>query len=171
MRQRAIARTTPALLGLFSWTTLAAHYHPAYRRLVRQAVADLRGRHRPSATPPVAGAGRFLTVGRQLRHAAIPRRSVSPNGGSPRLRRLNCGKPSLELARCAGSIETYENALSEVQCGRAMSAVVNLVGKWPAKQRKRPLSEPLLSRKSGNWCRGADSNHRHRHFQCRALPG
>ena len=66
----AIARTTPVLLGLFSWTTLAAHalqkHHPITQRkgLVRQAVANLRGRHRPGATPPVAGVGRFLTVGR-----------------------------------------------------------------------------------------------------------
>ncbi len=45
----AIARTTPILLGLFSWTTLGrprpaatSSHHPAHRRLVRQAVADLR---------------------------------------------------------------------------------------------------------------------------------
>ena len=67
----AIARTTPALLGLFSWTTLAAHAlqkrRPMTQRkaaLVRQTVADLRGCHRPGASPPVAGVGRFLTVGR-----------------------------------------------------------------------------------------------------------
>ena len=52
----AIARTTPALLGLFSWTTLAAHALQKRRpmtqrkiRLVRQTVADLRGCHRPGA--------------------------------------------------------------------------------------------------------------------------
>ena len=67
----AIARTTPVLLGLFSWTTLAAHSlqkrHPITQRraaLVRQAVANLRGRHRSGATPPVASVGGFLTIGR-----------------------------------------------------------------------------------------------------------
>ena len=67
----AIARTTPALLGLFSWTTLAAHAlqkrHPMTQR--KAAWYD-----KPSptfvdaialvASPPVAGVGRFLTVGR-----------------------------------------------------------------------------------------------------------
>ena len=97
----AIARTTPALLGLFSWTTLAAHslqkQHPMTPRtaaLVRQTIADFRGRHRPGASAPLAGIGRFLIVGRQPRHAGIPRRSVPPNGGLPRLRRVKCGKPS-----------------------------------------------------------------------------
>ena len=67
----AIARTTPALLGLFSWTTLAAHafaktppHDPAHRGLVRQTIADLRGRHCPGAAPPMAGVGRFFNVGR-----------------------------------------------------------------------------------------------------------
>ena len=67
----AIARTTPALLGLFSWTTLAAHAlqkrHPMIQRraaLVRQTIVDLRGRHCPGAAPPMAGVGRFFNVGR-----------------------------------------------------------------------------------------------------------
>ena len=66
----AIARTTPTLLGLFSWTTWPPTpckngiHHPAHRGLVRQTVADLRGRHRPGAAPPVAGLGGFLTVDR-----------------------------------------------------------------------------------------------------------
>ena len=41
-----------------------APHDPAQGRLVRQTVADLRGCHRPGQTPPVAGVGRFLTVGR-----------------------------------------------------------------------------------------------------------
>ena len=41
-----------------------APHDPAQGRLVRQTVADLRGCHRPGASPPVAGVGRFLTVGR-----------------------------------------------------------------------------------------------------------
>ena len=45
-----VAKTTP--------------HDPAQGRLVRQTVADLRGCHRPGASPPVAGVGRFLTVGR-----------------------------------------------------------------------------------------------------------
>ena len=77
----AIARTTPVLLGIFSWTTLAAHglqkppHDPAPSGLVRQAVADLRGRHCPGATPPVAGVGGFFNVGRRPRYAGTPSRS------------------------------------------------------------------------------------------------
>ena len=69
---RAIARTTPVLMGLFSWTAggplVAAGQsnHPTHCGLVRQAVANLRGCHRLGASPPVVGVGRFLTVGRQL---------------------------------------------------------------------------------------------------------
>ena len=37
-------------------------YHPPHCGLVRQTVADLRGRHRPGAPPPVAGVGGFFTV-------------------------------------------------------------------------------------------------------------
>ena len=67
----AIARTTPVLLGLFSWTTLAAHalqkQHPMIQR--RAAWYDKPSptfvdRHRPGQTPPVAGVGRFFSVGR-----------------------------------------------------------------------------------------------------------
>ena len=100
---RAIARTTPALLGLFSWTTLAAHAlqkrHPMTQR--RAAWYDkpsptLRGRHRPGATPPVAGVRRFFTVRSQLRYAGTPSRPVPPACRFPRLRRLKCVKPSLD---------------------------------------------------------------------------
>ena len=97
----AIARTTPALLGLFSLDhpgrprpAKTSSHHPAQGRLVRQAVANLRGRHRLGATAPVAGVRRFLTVGRQLRHAGTPRHSVPPTCRFPCLRRLNCVKPS-----------------------------------------------------------------------------
>ncbi len=95
----AIARTTPVLLGIFSWTTLAAHALQKQRpmtqrksRLVRQAVADLRGRHCPGATPPVAGLGGFFNVGRRPRYAGTPSRSVPPTCRFPGLRRLKCGK-------------------------------------------------------------------------------
>ena len=70
----------------------SSHY-PAHRSLVRQTVAYFRGRHRPGATPPVAGVGRFLTVGRRLRHAGTTGGSVPPTCRFPRLRRLNCAKP------------------------------------------------------------------------------
>ena len=47
-------------------------------------------------------------------------------------------------------------------------------GKMAAFLPPRCLLIPFSNGDSGllrRWCRGADSNHRHRHFQCRALPG
>ena len=97
----AIARTTPVLLGLFSWTALALTRckndtpDPGYGGLVRQTIADLSGRHCPGPTPTVAGVGEFFTVGGQPRYAGTPSRSVPPTCRFPRLRRLNCAKSSL----------------------------------------------------------------------------
>ena len=71
----------------------AAH-DPAPSGLVRQAVADLRGRHCPGATPPVAGVGEFFNVGHRPRYAGTPRRPVPPTCRFPCLRRLKCGKSS-----------------------------------------------------------------------------
>ena len=39
---RAIARTTPILMGLFSWTTLAAHLMQEQRPMTRSAAATVR---------------------------------------------------------------------------------------------------------------------------------
>ena len=65
----AIARTTPALLGLFSWTTLAAHAlqkrHPMTQRTAAwydKPSPTFVGRHRPGTATPVAGVGGFFTV-------------------------------------------------------------------------------------------------------------
>ena len=98
----AIARTTPVLLGIFSLdhpgrprVAKTAPHDPAPSGLVRQAVADLRGRHCPGATPPVAGVGGFFNVGRRPRYAGTPSRSVPPTCRFPGLRRLKCGKSSL----------------------------------------------------------------------------
>ena len=94
----AIARTTPILLGLFSWTTLAAHalqeHHPITQRTAAwyDTVADLRGCYRPGASPPLAGLGGFITVSRRPRCTGTPRHFVPPNGGCPRLRCLNMRK-------------------------------------------------------------------------------
>ena len=68
----AIARTTPILMGLFSWTHpggsldagTTAH-EPSHRGLVRQAVSNFCGCHRPGAPPLVAGVGGFFTVRRR----------------------------------------------------------------------------------------------------------
>ena len=68
-------------------------------RLVRQAAAHLRGRHRPGATPSVAGVRRFFTVRSQPRYAGTPRRPVPPACRFPRLRRLKCVKLSCHPAR------------------------------------------------------------------------
>ena len=58
---RAIARTTPVLFGLFSWVTLAAAFaggkpgiSAALGRLVCQKVAHLLRRHRPGSSSAVA---------------------------------------------------------------------------------------------------------------------
>ena len=72
----------------------ASSHHPAHRRLVRQTVADFCGRHRPGAAAPVAGLRGFFTVRSQHRHSGTPRHPVPPNGGFPRLRRLNRAKSS-----------------------------------------------------------------------------
>ena len=65
----AIARTTPILLGLFlldhpgrTYAAGTSSHHPAHRRLVRQTIADLRGRHRPGAKTPVAGVRGFFEL-------------------------------------------------------------------------------------------------------------
>ena len=71
----------------------ASSHHPAYCGLVRQIVADLRGCHRPGAPPPVAGVRRFFTVGCRPRRTGTPCQPLPPNGGFPRVRRLNCAKP------------------------------------------------------------------------------
>ena len=80
-----------------------APHDPAPGRLVRQAVADLRGRHRPGLAPLVAGAGGFFTVRRQPRYAGTPSRSVPPTCRFPGLRRLKCGKSCLQPWRPVGS--------------------------------------------------------------------
>ena len=47
----AIARTTPALLGLFSWTTLAAHALQKRRPMTQRKAACTTNRRRPSWMP------------------------------------------------------------------------------------------------------------------------
>ena len=47
----AIARTTPALLGLFSWTTLAAHALQKRRPMTQRKAAWYDKRRRPSWMP------------------------------------------------------------------------------------------------------------------------
>ena len=94
----AIARTTPILLGLFSWTALAAHalqkHHP-----ITQRTAAWYAKPSPTFVDAIALARRHLwlasegfSLSAQHRHSRTPRRSVPPNGGFPRLRRLNCAK-------------------------------------------------------------------------------
>ena len=85
-----------------------APHDPAPSGLVRQTIANLRGRHCPGATPTVAGVGEFFTVGGQPRYAGTPSRSVPPNCRCPRLRRLKCGKSSWQespgrCCRCWGA--------------------------------------------------------------------
>ena len=73
----AIARTTPVLLGLFSWTTLAAHVlqqerpRPTHCRLVRQAVAHLRG-----------------AIALVRRHLWLTSEGLSLSAGDPEVREL-----------------------------------------------------------------------------------
>ena len=97
----AIARTTPVLLGLFSWTTLAAHglqkHHPMTQR--RAAWYD---KPAPTFVDAIALVRRHLWLasdGFSLsaadhRCAGTTRSSVPPACGLPCLRRLKCGKSS-----------------------------------------------------------------------------
>ena len=62
-------------------------------------IADLRGCHRTGTPPPVAGVRGFFTVDGQHRYAGTSRHTVPPNGGLPRLRRLNCAKSRQDPAR------------------------------------------------------------------------
>ena len=106
----AIARTTPALLGLFSWTTLAAHALQKRRpmaqgRLVRQTVADLRGCHWRVAT---CGWRRKVSHCRSLTPTFRNSRSLW-TCRFPCLRRLNCVKPSLEVVNFIGPGEGVDN--------------------------------------------------------------
>ena len=100
----AIVRTTPALLGLFSWTTLAAHVLQQECPIV-QRTAAWYDKPSPTFVDAIALARRHLwlasggfTVGRRPRCTGTPRYLVPPNGGFPGLRRLNCAKSSLERA-------------------------------------------------------------------------
>ena len=100
----AIARTTPVLLGLFSWTTLAAHALQKRHSITQRTAAWY---DKPSPTfvdaiaramaSPVAGVGGFLAVGRRPRYSGTPRHSVPPTCRFPCLRRLKCVKPRLAL--------------------------------------------------------------------------
>ena len=96
----AIARTTPILMGLFSWTTLAAHLlgnndpRPIAQRL------GTPSRRRPSWMPSLWCAAtcgwrrRVFTVRRRPRYTESPGRSVPPTRRFPCLRRLKCVKSS-----------------------------------------------------------------------------
>ena len=64
--------------------------------IVVSGVGDLRGRHRPGPTPPVAGVGGFFNVGHRPRHSGTPGRSVPPTCRFSRLRLLKCVKSSQE---------------------------------------------------------------------------
>ena len=97
----AIARTTPILLGIFSWTTLALP--TSCNKSVPSPSAPPPGttnRRRPSWMPSPWRVG---TCGWRRRVSNCQpatlmygnsRHSVPPNGGFPRLRRLNCAKSS-----------------------------------------------------------------------------
>ena len=97
----AIARTTPALLGLFSWTTLAAHALQK-RRPMTQRKAAWYDKPSPTFVDAIALARRHLWLaseGFSLSVAdpdiqELPVASVPPTCRFPCLRRLNCVKPS-----------------------------------------------------------------------------
>ena len=66
---RAIARTTPVLMGLFSWIALArppvtetTAHGPAHGGVVRQTSTHLHRCHSLGAPTPVAGIGEFFNV-------------------------------------------------------------------------------------------------------------
>ena len=109
----AIARTTPILMGLFSWTTLAAHLlgnndpRPIAQRL------GTPSRRRPSWMPSLWCAAtcgwrrRVFTVRRRPRYTESPGRSVPPTRRFPCLRRLKCVKSSLAVVVIVNVVLLY----------------------------------------------------------------
>ena len=98
----AIARTTPILMGLFSWTTLAAHLMQEQRPMSHRTAAwyakpsptFVDACHRSGAPPLVAGVGGFFTVRRRTGYMESPGCPVPPTCRFTRLRGLKCAKPS-----------------------------------------------------------------------------
>ena len=104
----AIARTTPILMGLFSWTTLAAHLMQEQRPMSHRTAAwyakpssNFRRCHRSGAPPLVAGVGGFFTVRRRTGYMESPGCPVPPTCRFTRLRGLKCAKPRAEYGRIA----------------------------------------------------------------------
>ena len=97
---QAIARTTPALLGLFSLVTLLAHRllgeaacPDAHRRLVHQAAAHLQ-RYPGAGAPLSVDAHRFSAVPGDRGHPASPQGLGGPSRGPLVLRGVTWTKSS-----------------------------------------------------------------------------
>ena len=108
---RAIARTTPILMGLFSWTTLAAHLMQEQRPMSHRTAAwyakpssTFVGCHRSGAPPLVASVGGFFTVRRRTGYMESPGCPVPPTCRFTRLRGLKCAKPSQIGCRVPGLV-------------------------------------------------------------------
>ena len=100
----AIARTTPVLLGIFSWTTLAAHGLQKQRPMTQRRAAWY-DKPSPTFVDAIALVRRhlwlasegFSTSAASPRYAGTPSRSVPPTCRFPGLRRLKCGKSSQDV--------------------------------------------------------------------------
>ena len=97
---QAIVRTTSILMGLFSWTTLAAHALQD-RYPMTQCIAAWYAKPSSTFVDAIAlvrrrlwQAAGFCTVGLRPRYSGTPGRSVPPTCRLPCLRSLKCVKPS-----------------------------------------------------------------------------
>ena len=109
LSHRAIARTTPFLMRLFSWVALATHFlqkrHPlTHGQAARHGMpcrAILRQYHRLGAPPPVDYFGGFFTVATAPQRSKSPRSTVRPDSRFLGLPCLSVENPAEKLSQNA----------------------------------------------------------------------
>ena len=112
--EKTIRRTTPALLGLFSFVTLVAHEHWSRhaarpgRRLVPQTGADLRRRHRRCAPFPVGAVFSDVPVLMTCKKSPVPWLIIC----------ARCSATPPEMAKLSWCVTSAPHGWSVVSGGR-----------------------------------------------------